>query len=79
MSVNIYSANCQPATRFVDRCTEREIVFECSPYKRIRTRCCKQMRQARYVEVQVYYDGIMCWPAICRARKVLVTVEDCGE
>lgn len=66
MTIHVYAAKRQPATRYlVDlgrvrtwiRCPERRPMF---------ARCCKRMRIARNLLVQVYYDGVY---ASCKPGK----------
>jgi hypothetical protein len=59
--IHIYSASTQPATRFVDRCGEKPIWFRYKPHTIFFTECCLAWRWAKYVRVQVYYDGLRRW------------------
>jgi hypothetical protein len=61
--VHIFTAPLQPATRFVDRTGERPMWFRCKPRRLLRAECCYKDRWAKYVRVQVYWDGIRVWCA----------------
>lgn len=63
MSAHIYTAALQPATRFVDRNSERPMHFHFKPRKLIATDCCRKRRWAKYVRVRVFYDGMSRWCA----------------
>jgi len=63
MSVHIYTADLQPATDFVDRCGSIIMRFHTEPRSLLRTDCCRKWRWAKYVRVQVYYDGLKWWCA----------------
>ena len=62
-AVHIYRANAQPATRYIDNCTEREMVFTNSPNKLLPCHACGKRRPAKNLVVQVYYDHIAVWCA----------------
>ena len=59
MTLHIYTAAFQPATRYrvpgIDRWfhSKRRTLIWC--------RCCKRRRQARNVHLQVYYDMTNAW------------------
>ena len=63
MNFHLYTVPSQPATRFVDRSMARPIWFRCDPRRLWWTDCCGQRRWAKYVRVQVYYDGVRRWCA----------------
>jgi hypothetical protein len=56
-TIHIFAAPLRPATE------------SWSPRYLLRTRCCHALRQARYVQVQAYYDGIYAWCAPGRGCK----------
>lgn len=59
MSLHLYAAPHQPATRFrVELWPRRAKWFRCSPHKLWWVPCCQQRRRARNVQVAVYYDGL---------------------
>jgi len=66
MSIHIYTAPLQPATRYVDRSFEKPMWFRCSPRRLIRCWRCNRLRWASKLEVQVYYDEHMFW---CKDKK----------
>ena len=51
----------QPATRFKDRNGFAEMWFRFKPRHLCMTRCCHRPRWAKYLRVQVYYDGLYFW------------------
>lgn len=58
-NIHIYRASFQPATDWsIDGVRVRR-----KPCALFRTQCCEQLRQARYVQIQAYYDGIYAWCA----------------
>lgn len=62
MSVHLYRALTQPATRFVvDLDGPHWITYP--DRKRLPTDCCRRWRWAKYVVVQAYYDSIRRWCA----------------
>ena len=63
MSVHIYTAPSQPATRFVDRNGDKPVWFRCNPRRMWWTHCCHKRRWAKHVRVQVYYDALYIWCA----------------
>jgi hypothetical protein len=58
-TVHIYRAAPQPATDFVDNCTGNEMRFTYQPRKRLFVRCCRRLRWAQYLVVQVYYADVL--------------------
>lgn len=60
---HIYTAQMQPATNFIDRCSEVEIVGGFEPNLMIFTDCCNKKRPAKDCVVQCYYDGFRVWCA----------------
>lgn len=67
--VHIFTANVQPATRYVVRLFRQPLLVKCSPRCLFRTDCCGKQRWAKYVRVQVYYDCIKRWCAPGRGCK----------
>jgi hypothetical protein len=64
MSLHIYRERLQPATCFVDRTLPGSGIWSrYSPRRLFRAHCCGKLRWAKYVRVQVYYDGIRQWCA----------------
>ena len=61
--VHVYVAASQPATRFVDRHSGKAFWSRCNPRRLWWCDCCRKRRWAKYVRVQVYYDGIRRWCA----------------
>lgn len=61
MSLHIYRAASQPATLYVDRHGPQALWTLNDPRKKIRAFCCRKLRWAKYLTVQVYYDSIMFW------------------
>jgi hypothetical protein len=54
MTVHVYTAPWQPATRY--RVSGIEGWFKTPPSSRVFADCCKRKRLARNVELQVFYD-----------------------
>ncbi len=63
MSIHLYTVPSQPATRFVDRNAPKPMWFTYKPRFLFWTECCHQLRWAKYVRVQVFYDGLRRWCA----------------
>ena len=51
----------QPATRFKDRNWPSEMWFRFKPRHLCMTRCCRRLRWAKYLRIQVYCDGLYFW------------------
>ena len=62
-TVHVYTAPLQPATKYTDDMFDPPALIECSGFKRYTAWCCRKRRQARYLNVQVFYDGIRSWCA----------------
>ncbi len=61
MSVHIFTARLQAATRFRDDCTDKPFICRRNPRKQIYSWCCRKKRWAKYLQVQVFYDSIRFW------------------
>lgn len=61
--VHLFVERSQPATRFVNPHGARAFWTRRKPQQLIPTDCCRRRRWAKYVRVQVYYDGIRRWCA----------------
>ena len=61
--VHIYTTQDQPATRFVDRLGGRAIWTRFKPRRLIWCGECLRRHWAKYMVVQVYYDGVRFWCA----------------
>lgn len=59
--IHVYRAASRSACYVVDRSVNPPMTFRLSPRQRIRTDCCKRLRWAMYVEMQVYYDCTYRW------------------
>ena len=57
MSLHIYSAPGQPATKWVDHNTDPPIEGGWPAHKRFHCITCGHMREARNLMVQLYYDA----------------------
>lgn len=66
MTIHVYAAKRQPATRFRVDLDGRGIWIRSPARRPMFARCCKRMRIARNLLVQVYYDGVY---ASCRPGK----------
>lgn len=79
-TVHVYAAGTQPATHYIDNCTEREMVFDTPPNRLLWCHSCGKRRPAKNCVVQVYYDHTSVWCAplkgcndpkvIARKRKI---------
>jgi hypothetical protein len=61
MTVHIYRARTQPATRFSIESPipgGRRMVIRIPPRKALYAHCCKRKRIAKNLVVQVYYDDV---------------------
>ena len=57
MSVHVFSARVQPATRYrIDVDGARPFIVRFSPRRQLCCRNCGKRRWAKYLSVQVYYD-----------------------
>lgn len=64
MTLHVFTVRRQPATRYlVDPLGDGGIWIRNKPRTLLRTVCCKRLRVAANVAVQVYYDGVY---ASCR-------------
>lgn len=59
MTLNVYAANFQPATRYVDRSIGEPMHFRNNPRRQIACDNCGQARWAAKLRVQVYYDMLV--------------------
>ena len=57
MTLHVYRAPKQPATRYLDHAASPPLVIRRKPHQRIRTVCCKRVRIACNLLVQAYYHG----------------------
>jgi hypothetical protein len=62
-NVHIYTAESQPATRFVNHLSGRAHWFRYPARSLFRCQRCGLKRWAKYVLVQVFYDHLNCWCA----------------
>ena len=63
MTLHIYTANKQPATKFVDTAGNEPLHMGFAPDKLIYTDCCGKKRKAANCVVQCYYDHLAIWCA----------------
>ena len=62
MTVHIYSAPLQPATRFWDRCLPgHPILITYPPHRLLRCGKCGKRRWAAHCVAQVFYDEVRFW------------------
>lgn len=61
VAIHLYVAQTQSAANFVDNNSDPPTTFRCDPRRLWWTDCCRKRRWAKYVCVQVYYDGIRRW------------------
>ena len=71
MTIHIYDACRQPATRWVDVVylpggRAKRIVIRNPAYRLLRASCCHRRRPAKNLDVKVFYDGVY---AFCHAGK----------
>ena len=68
MTVHLYTAPAQPATKFRDTHTVsgRALVFTTPRYRLLWTSCCRKRRPAKNLLVHVYYDEMRY---VCRPGK----------
>lgn len=59
MTIHIYTAPLQPATKY--RVPGIKRWFRASPCALLWCRCCKRRRRARNVQIQIYYDLTNAW------------------
>lgn len=63
MSVHIYRAADQPATRWVDYNLDKPHVFKLKPQALVWCGCCYKQRMAKNCIVHQYYDCTLFWCA----------------
>lgn len=72
MTLHVYRANGQPATRFfIELDNGRKLWTNFKPRTQLPAMCCKQKRIAANLVAHVYYDGtwFYCRPGCgCKAR-----------
>jgi hypothetical protein len=61
VSGHIFAVASQPATRFVDRNGPKPMWFRIKPRSHRWAHCCRKPRWAKFLRVQVYYDGVYFW------------------
>lgn len=58
MSVHIYSAAWQPATKFIDNNIDPPMTFSFAPNSMMWCDKCRKRRRAKNLVVQCFYDGV---------------------
>jgi hypothetical protein len=58
MTIHIFTANRQPATRYVVHVGDHRFTMRCRRRTQIRCFSCGRHRWAAYLTAQVYYDGV---------------------
>jgi hypothetical protein len=62
VEVHVYTRGHQPATRYkVDVGDVKPFWIKSPPNRMYRTNCCRRLRRARNLSVQVYYDATYYW------------------
>ena len=73
VTIHIYTAAMQPATRFIDPYMSAYLgknhVIEWSGRTKVRCQCCGKLRLAKNAVVQCYYDSLVFWCAAGRGCK----------
>jgi len=70
--LHIYTAQAQPATRWVDDYSKKKMIFRFPPHRLMWCHLCSLRRRAKNCEVRVYYDhvGVSCAPGKgCRSDR----------
>lgn len=75
MTIHIYTARSQPATRFEDHIASdlfgRRVIVQMRRRRQLWAGCCRRKRWAAHLNVQVYYDmtRFTCKPGKgCKAK-----------